>query len=160
MIVRAADAADLDAVRDFLGALSPETSFRRFFTGLGQPGSTLLNRLLERDDAHGAFVAEQDGLVVGHASWALLPEDAATAELAVAVADSHQGRGLGTQLVRRAAEEAESAGASRLRFAVLGENRRVAGWLARTWPDLRPVVADGVVVFEVDLRASSPAHVA
>ncbi len=34
MIVRAADAADLGAVGEFLARLSPETGFRRFFTGL------------------------------------------------------------------------------------------------------------------------------
>ena len=37
MILRMADAADVGAVRDFLARLSPETAFRRFFTGLGLP---------------------------------------------------------------------------------------------------------------------------
>ena len=41
-----------------------------------------------------------------------------------------------------------------LRFAVLGENRRVVSWLTRLWPGLTPTTADGMVVYEVEVEVA------
>ena len=148
MILRAAEASDLGAVRDFLARLSPETGFRRFFTGLGRPSLGLVRRLVARDSDRGAWVAEEGDVVVGHASWTLVG-GTDVAELAVVVDDEHQRAGLGGMLIVRAGEEAVAAGARVLRFAVLGENRRVVSWLTRLWPGLTPTAEDGMVVYEV-----------
>jgi GNAT superfamily N-acetyltransferase len=150
MIVRTADAADLGPVGDFLGRLSPETGFRRFFTGLGRPSLGLVRRLVARDTDRGAWVAEEGDAVVGHASWTLV-DGSDVAELAVVVEDGFQRAGLGAMLIGRAGEEAVAAGARVLRFAVLGENRRVVSWLTRLWPGLTSTTEDGIVVYEVEV---------
>jgi predicted N-acetyltransferase YhbS len=148
MILRMADPADVGAVRDFLTRLSPEAGFRRFFTGLGLPSLGLVRRLVMRDADHGSWVAEDGDVVVGHASWSRI-SGTDVAELAVVVEDDFQRVGLGSALITRAGEDAVVAGARVLRFAVLGENRRVVSWLTRLWPGLTPTREDGMVVYEV-----------
>jgi GNAT superfamily N-acetyltransferase len=51
------------------------------------------------------------------------PEDAGTAEVAVAVADSWQGRGVATALLDRLAERARAEGVRRFSADILAENR-------------------------------------
>ncbi len=116
----------------------------------------MVRRLVARDTDRGAWLAEEGDVVVGHASWTLV-DGSDVAELAVVVDDAHQRAGLGGVLIGRAGEEAVAAGARVLRFAVLGENRRVVSWLTRLWPGLTPTTQDGMVVYEV---AVTPAYAA
>jgi acetyltransferase len=148
--VRRALGSDAPAVAEFLEGLSAETAFRRFFTGLGHPPQALSERLVVRDADHGVWLGVEEGRVVGHASWTRdLSTSELVFELAVVVADAFQGRGLGTQLILRAAEEAVQSGAQTLRFVVHGDNREMVRWLTRLFPDLTVRFEGGAMVCDV-----------
>jgi ribosomal protein S18 acetylase RimI-like enzyme len=66
--------------------------------------------------------------------------DGSSAEIAFAVADVHQGRGIGSVLANELAADALAAGITELRATVTGDNppvvsllRRVAASLQETW---------------------------
>jgi acetyltransferase len=126
------DAADLAAM---LAALSVESAFHRFLTGLGRPSRKLVARLLRSDDQHGAWLAvDHRSLVVGHAQWAVAD---GVADLGVVVADHWQRRGVGRRLLRAAVSEAAVAGARALQVDVHGENHRVLRLVRTALPRAR-----------------------
>src|SRR5829696_5667223 len=59
-----------------------------------------------------------------HAVVAFVAGDWAPAEVAIAVVDEHQGRGIGKALMRALVADARAAGVERLRATIAGENRR------------------------------------
>ncbi|MDG0873810.1 GNAT family N-acetyltransferase [Paenibacillus thiaminolyticus] len=73
---------------------------------LADPSAELVHEYLGRGTC---FLAEQEGEVIG--VYVLLPTRPGTAELVnVAVAESHQGQGIGKQLVLHAIETAKALG--------------------------------------------------
>ena len=136
---------DRAAVHGFLAGLSLESAYRRFFTGLGSPSSTLVRHLVEVDhDRREAVLAVRDGEVVGLADCTRLT-DGVTVELGVLVADRWQRRGIGPRLARAVLELAMARGARQVRMHALAENARVARLVGRTWPHARPT-RDGPVL--------------
>ena len=135
--IEPADAAGLSA---FYAALSPESARRRFWSAR-RPTEEVLRRFTDPDA--GGVVAvmgesgPEDGAIVGHGS--VQPCGDGEVELAFAVADAYQGRGIGTRLMRAALEEARRLGAHRVTATMLIDNARMrqllrgAGW---------PIVAD------------------
>ena len=106
--------------------LSPESRYRRFLTPASELSAAQLSYLTEVDHSdHEALVALQPetGHGIGVARFVRSPEDRELAEVAVAVADSWQGRGVGTALLGRLAERARAEGVSRFTAEVLAENR-------------------------------------
>lgn len=125
VVVRAIDPADAGGLQAFDAALSEESRRLRY---LGyQP-------LLGDDDARRrasvdfrgrfAFVATARGRVV--AECRLIPTAEGDAELAVAVGDGFQGRGLGARLLELAIAVAEARRFLRLVAEVRYDNRRMA----------------------------------
>src|SRR5205085_12522383 len=78
-----------------------------------------LEQLARIDANHHAVVAVVDGEPIGIAR---LVRDGDTAEVAFAVADDWQGRGIGTVLVERLAADARAAGIRRLAGTVSESN--------------------------------------
>ena len=106
--------------------LSPESRYRRFFTPTSELSDAQLTYLTEVDHHdHEALVAldPETGHGIGVARFVRSPEDAETAEVAVAVADSWQGRGVATALLDRLAERARAEGVRRFSADILAENR-------------------------------------
>ena len=106
--------------------LSPESRYRRFLTPASELSAAQLSYLTEVDHSdHEALVALQPetGHGIGVARFVRSPEDRELAEVAVAVADSWQGRGVGTALLGRLAERARAEGVGRFTAEVLAENR-------------------------------------
>jgi GNAT superfamily N-acetyltransferase len=129
--------ADHSAVRAFLAGLSLSSAYRRFFTGIGSPSSTLVRRLVEVDhDRRSALLALAGGEVVGLADTAIV--DAATVELGVVIADRWQRRGLGPRLIAAALEPAIARGCTTLLAHTLPDNTRVARLVRRRWPGADP----------------------
>ena len=114
--------------------LSEDTRRRRFGGLASQLGARELDRLTDVDHhEHEALaaVAPGDGRIVGVARYIALPDDPGAAEVAIAVDDEWQGRGLGRRLMRRLAERASDEGITRLLAYVGADNRPVLGWIAR-----------------------------
>jgi GNAT superfamily N-acetyltransferase len=101
-LLGSADPGDADALLAFFSSLSNESLFLRFH-GIRRVDSSLVEPLLGPDwIEHGALVGwlaggDDRARIVAVASYARLARD--TAEMAFAVADDEQGRGIGTRLL-------------------------------------------------------------
>jgi RimJ/RimL family protein N-acetyltransferase len=130
--IRAIEPADKKRLADGFQRLSPQSRYRRFFSQKNTLTVEELQRLTEFDgDEHFALAAFEvsplgdDGDVVGVARFIRLPEDPDTAELAIAVTDDRQGRGIGRQLLQRLLAVASERGVKRIRCYVLADNERM-----------------------------------
>ncbi len=125
--MRSPSAKDEGAVLDFLSSLSEDSFYRRFH---GTPSilPALVDPFLDPDWwDHGDLIgtlADETGAeqVVALASYVRL-RDPTAAEVAFAVADAHQGRGIGTRLLERLAARAASVGIERFVAEVIPGNR-------------------------------------
>jgi GNAT superfamily N-acetyltransferase len=143
---------DVGIVRLFLAGLSPESSYRRFFTGLGRIPDRIVRRIVDVDhDQREALVAVAAGAVVALADYARLAGAPDAAELGVVVADDWQRCGLGPQLVGELLALAHDRGVTRLRAHTLAENARIARLLRRRWPAARPEREDTLLVWDLPL---------
>ena len=105
-ILRLARPEDSQALGDFFARLSPESRRRRFFS-LSRPRPELLTTLCTDTDPHSCLTlvvirtgASKPQII---ATGSYLAHDPRTAEVAFAVEDAFQGKGLGTLLLERLA---------------------------------------------------------
>jgi RimJ/RimL family protein N-acetyltransferase len=120
--IRPEDRAELAAGME---RLSPESRYRRFFTPTSQLSASQLSYLTEVDHHdHEALVAVQPetGYGIGVARFVRSADDEELAEVAVAVADSWQGRGVATALLNRLSERARAEGVRRFSAEILSHN--------------------------------------
>jgi acetyl coenzyme A synthetase (ADP forming)-like protein len=139
---------DADALLEFLRSLSERSLYLRFH-GFPTVDSRLVEPLLEPDwDERGALIAAlagEDGeRVVAVANYVRL-RDPAVAEAAFAVADEHQGRGIGTRLLEQLAARAAEAGIERFVAEVLADNREMLGVFEAAGFELTREVESGEV---------------
>ena len=152
------DGAHAGALVRFFLALSPRSRHLRFLAaGVGATAQQLAPLLRADGDAHVAHLAIADGEVVGEARFARHAPGRASAELALAVADQWQGRGVGGRLLDALLVDAARRGIRRLTFDVLADNRRALALLARY--GARWTVRDGVAAGDLpgQLVATPPA---
>jgi hypothetical protein len=148
---------DTAAVRDFLAGLSPDTAYRRFFTGIGTPSAALVRRLVAVEPGRRSVVVAVAGAeVVGVADASVLAGGRAV-DLGVVLADRWQRRGLGDPLGAAALAPALAAGVPLLGVHSLPDNARVGRLLRRRWPDARPRYVDGMLAWELPLDRTGPA---
>ena len=95
-------------------------------------------RLSDIELAHLARVDRDHHVLVGYtdgdsepAGIARLVRDGASAEIAFAIADAYQGRGVGSVLARELAADARAAGITQLIATVCGDNPRMVALLRR-----------------------------
>ena len=120
--LRAPAREDAGALAAFFGGLSDRSRYLRFH-GVRRIDEGLAERLVEPDwRDRGVLAGVLDDRVVAVAEYARL-RDAASAEVAFAVADELQGRGVGTRLLEQLAARAAEAGIERFVAEVLPENR-------------------------------------
>ncbi|GGS74411.1 hypothetical protein GCM10010156_36700 [Planobispora rosea] len=141
--IRPARMDDEERVRGFLAELSPHTQALRFFTGLGDPGASMVRALLAVDERRDALLAVCGDTVVGHAMSFRGGES--DVEIAVVVTDDWQGHGLGSRLVRRLLRRAAAGGARTVGMDVLGGNRKVLSMIRKEWPGAVMRVSSGTV---------------
>jgi GNAT superfamily N-acetyltransferase len=113
--------------------LSPRSRYLRFFAPIVKPSERLLDQMTQTDGhRHVAFVAltPDESTAVGVIRYVLASDDARSGELALAVADDWQRRGMGARLLRHTVQHARMAGLEALTATRLRENRGVAGLLA------------------------------
>ena len=147
--VRQQDESDLVA---FYSALSDRSRWFRFFSG-----GVNLERQARRAvdvDYHDTFglVALTEDAVVGHAQY--LRIDGERAEIAFAVADAMQGRGLATVLLAHLAERAHEVGIATLHADVLRDNRRMLDVFRESGFPSSTRVSDEALVVELPASLS------
>lgn len=121
--LRPATVEDEEALLAFLDRLCVNSRRMRFFTGAADLRGAAHWAATGSGDGGGIVALDDAGELVGHAAYALLDER--SAEVAVEVADRLHGNGLGTILIERLAEQAESRGVERFVAEVLPENRQM-----------------------------------
>jgi len=116
-------AGDAERLVRFHRTLSPETTHRRFFSVHPELSAQEVQHFTHVDHIdREALVAIHDGEIVGVARFERLSSGGDVAEVAFVVADSWQGRGLGTLLFARLWAVARARGIHRLTADVLRDN--------------------------------------
>ncbi|HKC77867.1 MAG TPA: GNAT family N-acetyltransferase, partial [Gaiellaceae bacterium] len=114
-------AEDADALLEFFTGLSEQSRYLRFH-GFPALGPRLVEPVLEPDwDERGALLGSLDGRIVALANWVRL-RDPRVAEVAFAVGDDYQGRGIGTRLLEQLAGRAAESGIEEFVAEVMHEN--------------------------------------
>src|SRR6478735_12078224 len=151
--VRPVVPADAPALRTFLEHLSDNSRWLRFFS-LGVDLDRAAGRAAagDRDEGYGLIVTTgAEERVVAHAVFEV--ERPERAEVAFAVADEMQGRGLATVLLAHLAQVASARGVSTFTATVLPENRRMISVFRESgFPTEVRASPDGIeVVFPTEL---------
>ena len=128
-----------------------DTIFRRYLSAVPALAPAWQAQLLTTTVA--LVAVDEHGRVRALGNVAEL-DQVGTAELAVLVEDSHQGRGLGTALARHLAAAARLAGFRALRMDLLPSSTAAARTVAHLGPAVA-VVGQGVVTLTVPLRVET-----
>jgi acetyl coenzyme A synthetase (ADP forming)-like protein len=124
--LRAPVAEDVEALVEFFSDLSEHSRYLRFH-GFPALGSKLVESVLDPDwQERGALLGSLGGRIVALANWIRL-RDPRSAEVAFAVGDEFQRRGIGTRLLERLAAHAADAGIEEFVAEVLHENNAMLG---------------------------------
>jgi acetate---CoA ligase (ADP-forming) len=140
---------DEAAIRAFFDGLSFESRYLRFH-GAGR------SDLISRDyanadlDARVPLIAHLGERVVAVAGYDRLNEPAA-AEVAFAVAEDQQGRGLATSMLQQLADVAAARGITRFDAEVMGENRPMLHVFGNAGFGVRRASTGGIVHLALDL---------
>ena len=156
--VRPIQPEDAAKARAFFERLGPESRYFRFFS----VKQTLSDREVEHFasvdyDDRMALVAIRGGEMVAVGRYDREGPGEDTAEVAFAVVDDHQGRGLGTRLLELLTNHARTNGIKRFRAYVLGENRQMMRVFRNSGYELTRTIDRGVytVGFPVEESESS-----
>src|SRR6266567_4394574 len=125
--LRSGDTATILALFERLGDQSRTQRFGGAKPRLSEAELASRSRV---DDSHHVLVAYVDG-DPKPAGIARLARDGDGAEVAYAVADVHQRRGIGSVLARELAADARAAGIRELRATVRGDNQGVVSLITR-----------------------------
>ncbi|MDQ3936756.1 MAG: GNAT family N-acetyltransferase, partial [Actinomycetota bacterium] len=152
--IRPIEPDDKPLLQDFFARQSPESRRRRFMTDADELSPEDLIYLTEVDHRrHEALVAldPESGAMLGVVRWFRIPGQREVAELAAAVADDHQGRGIASALVAAANERARTEGIERYHAAVSTDNVQVIEVLERHGAKRRGAPEAGEIEFEADV---------
>ena len=128
---------DVELQRAFFRALSAESRYGRFMTRLRELPDTLAERFANIDYRHHlallAEVFDEAGheTMIGEARYVVDERDSTTCELAIAVADEWQCRGIARALLERLERQAVASGIRRMIADTLITNRAMHGLLSR-----------------------------
>ena len=153
--IRALRPSDAEGMQQSLGRMSTESIVRRFFAprkgfsaqevsrfvDVDFVGQVALVALMDSDGRHG---------IVGGARYIVLAPG--IAEMACAVEDSHQGRGLGRLLLQHLGVLARAAGIRQIRADVLPENRPMLGLLRSSGLVAATAHEEGAVQLTLNLQ--------
>jgi GNAT superfamily N-acetyltransferase len=151
--IRPLVATDREEIANAFSRLSEQTRRRRFHGLASRLGERDLDRLT-RIDHHSrealVAIAPDPDRIVGVARYIRLPCDPRAAEVAVAVDDEWQDRGIGRRLMPELVTRARAEGITQMLAYVGADNRRVIEWIARAGGVLK--VRDGdAFVFSIRL---------
>lgn len=150
--IRLARGPDRDELRTFFNRLSPESRRRRFFSP-GEPSAKLIDFFCDSSDPHSRMTLIVARAVKGAeriiATGSYIARGERIAEVAIAVDDAFQGKGLGTVLFERLALLAAHNGFLHLWAVTEADNRPMLAIIERSGFSIRKRVQEGYV--EIDL---------
>jgi GNAT superfamily N-acetyltransferase len=126
--IRPLRSGETEVVRAVFDRLGPRSRLLRFGGAKNVLTAAELRELSMVDERHHVLVAWAEGEPVGIAR---LVREGAEAEVAVAVGDDWQHRGVGSVLADRLAADARAAGIERLRATMHAENRASLALMSR-----------------------------
>ncbi|MBT2512127.1 bifunctional GNAT family N-acetyltransferase/acetate--CoA ligase family protein [Arthrobacter sp. ISL-30] len=150
---------DADAVQEFHTGQSQNSIYLRFFSFKSRLTSKELRRFTEVDHKDRvAFVITIGGRIVGIGRYDRL-DDPSEAEVAFNIADSQQGRGIGSILLEHLAAAARENGIRRFTAEVLPENGKMLMVFADAGYEVNRHFDDGIVSvgFNIDPTEKSRA---
>jgi acetate---CoA ligase (ADP-forming) len=148
--VRPARADDAPAVRAFYERLSPESTALRFFSSFPNLDLTVAWATeVDYQRRYSLLATGGDGRVLGHAGWEREPGQPERAEVALAVADAMQGKGLGTILLGQLAEAADHVGVEVFNAEVLPQNYQAIQVFRNSGFPVTTRTVPGVLLFEM-----------
>lgn len=147
---------DGDLVRAFFEKLGPESRYYRFF----RVKNTLEPEEIERFtnvDYHDrmSLIALHEGEMIAVGTYDRERDQSDRAEVAFAVVDEQQGRGLGTKLLELLTTYARSHGIKGFRAYVLGENRQMMRVFRNSGYELNRTIDSGVFTVDFPVTESS-----
>ena len=117
---------DEEALHGFLDSLSVDSRWLRFFGGADMARQAQAAAAVDYRDRYGMLATSgSDGRILAHAEYVRIDDQ--RAEVAFEIADSEQGRGLGTILLAHLATAAESNGITTFEAEVLPHNHKMIG---------------------------------
>jgi GNAT superfamily N-acetyltransferase len=145
---------DARAIADFFRQRSPENAYRRLFDAEQIEGDTI-GRLLAADGMNECVsIAQLETRVVAIARYARWVDPSADADAHVVVADSVQGRGIGTYMLSQLAEHGRRNGILRFHTSVVASNDKMMHALGDSGFEVAHTTADGAI--ELLLTAAEP----
>ncbi len=159
ILIRPLATGDVEAIITWFEGLGPKARRERFLASVGRLNDRTLSQLVQVDhQEHEALTAvTAEGATVGIARYIRLPQTQ-TAELAVAVADQWQGRGIASVLLQGIVTRARAAGIRWLTVECLASNTAIVRLLCRLGPVSIAPPAWEVMQVHIDLgRASATA---
>jgi acyl-CoA synthetase (NDP forming)/GNAT superfamily N-acetyltransferase len=141
---------DEEAIKTFFDALAPESRYMRFH-GAGRTDIVSHDYAQADGDRRVALLARLGERVVAVAGYDRLNEPG-VAEVAFAVADDMQGRGLATRMLEQLAEVGAERGVRRFDAEVMADNRAMLHVFSSAGFDVRRETAWGEAHLELDIR--------
>lgn len=138
--VRPLRSGETEAVQAVFDRLGPRSRLLRFGGAKNVLSRSDMRELARVDGHHHVLVALSDAEPVGIAR---LVRDGSVADMAVAVADAWQHRGVGTALIERLAADARAAGIEELRATMHADNSESLALMRRATGGLRVRCAAG-----------------
>jgi acetyl coenzyme A synthetase (ADP forming)-like protein len=147
--IRAIQPDDKDRLVAHFARLSAQSVYFRFFSAKKRLTDEELARFTEVDFVrHAALVATlgqaSEERIIGVGRYTVVDGPAKRAELAFAVADEFQGRGVGTLLLEHLAPIARAHGITEFEADVLGENNRMLEVFAESGFKVKRSIEDGI----------------
>ncbi|HUN57116.1 MAG TPA: GNAT family N-acetyltransferase [Candidatus Binataceae bacterium] len=157
ILVRAIHPDDKERLSQHFQGLSEQSIYNRFFGPKRSLGEDDLRRLTELDFVNHVGLAvtmECDGAerFIGVGRY-IRKEDLASAEVAFAVLDEYQGRGIGTLLLKHLAKIARSRRIRKFTAEVLGSNHQMLEVFANSGFHVHDAYDTGTVHVSLDLDA-------
>ncbi len=136
---------DKEALLAFFERTGPESRYFRFFRSKNRLSSEELIYYTNLDyERRMAFVAVEDGELIGVARYDVMTDEPGRAEVALMVEDAHQGRGVGTQLFQILTVYARRHGVVSFEAFVLPENAQMMRMFRSSGYEMQRAFDEGV----------------
>jgi acetyl coenzyme A synthetase (ADP forming)-like protein len=151
--VRPITPADGELLVDFFERLGPESRYFRFFRVKQRLDPREVEYFTNVDYEHRmALIVIEDGRMAAVGRYDRSDSEPTVAEVAFAVADEHQGRGIGTELLQLLTTHARRSGVRRFQAFVLPENIQMMRVFRNSGYELHRTMDDGI--YGVDFPVS------